>query len=33
MKDVVVDDNDDEMPALEPVDLKDLPVIEGVEKE
>ncbi|KAI4664957.1 uncharacterized protein J4E79_003256 [Alternaria viburni] len=34
MKDVTFDDDsNDEMPALEPVDLKDVPVIDGVEKE
>jgi ubiquitin carboxyl-terminal hydrolase 25/28 len=33
MKDVAIDDADDEMPALEPADLKNVPVIEGVEKE
>jgi ubiquitin carboxyl-terminal hydrolase 25/28 len=31
MKDAVL--ADDAMPALEPADLKDVPVIEGVEKE
>jgi len=32
MKDFVAD-SDDEMPALEPIDMKNVPVIEGVEKE
>ncbi|KAG9192344.1 ubiquitin carboxyl-terminal hydrolase 25 [Alternaria panax] len=33
MKDAAFADANDEIPALEPVDLRDVPVIEGVEKE